>query len=118
MIYRRNLRDKVEELKHEPKGLLSGRPLIKNVFVDPEHHSKYLVLNGTVTFKNSEGYLSAELQPYISVYFVFMTFYFALVCAMAYLMKVYKDSIIMFHKIILSLLVISFVQNFIGYIQF
>ena len=37
---------------------------------------------------------------------------------MVYLMRKYKDQVILFHNIILALIVISLVQNFFGYLSY
>lgn len=69
-----------------------------------------MVISGSITFKNSDGYLNAEQSKFLTFYPMITVFYFGLLVVWAYHVKKYKDHLITVHFYVLSILWITFMQ--------
>jgi hypothetical protein len=75
-------------------------------------------VSGNVTFRNSFGYLNAELYPLLNFYISMTIIYLILGSVWGYLLKRYNEYLITMHHFITLLLILGFIESVFMYFEY
>lgn len=78
----------------------------------------YITLSGNITFKNTFGYLNAELYPLLNFYITSTVVYVILGCIWGFLLKRYNEYLITIHHFITLLLALGFIESIFMYFEY
>jgi hypothetical protein len=84
------------------------------MFSDPYEldyqHEKHVVVTGSLNLKNTDGYLSADLQYFKGIYLYFTICYAIFIGFWYHLLKKNSDKVINLQKILMAVLIASFFE--------
>ena len=100
--------------KTDTFGLLEG-PKPANLI---NSQDLYISISGNITFKNTFGYLNAELYPLLNFYIVSTILYLVLGIVWGILLKKYSEFLIAMHHFLTLLLVLGFVESAFMYFEY
>ena len=87
-------------------------PKISRDFTEKRH----IIITGSIVFKNTDGYLSAELRSFMTLYICTTIIYASFCGAWFYYYKKYQELFIALNTHLIAILVLGFAESLLSYI--